>query len=139
MGVVLRTELSGAQWAALVLLTGGTMCAEKVDWSDIGFRETEHGWTLNATEEQASFVLGASVLAVCACLSGLASVYTERILKAAHVEASIFASHSHMAFHSLLATALPGFLGLRPLPTLDVAPTWPLVLVVLNDAFNGLL
>jgi len=128
---ILNKKITHAQWIAVVLLTFGVALGQ---------------WRNGALVADEPFV-PVLLMLVNSCLSALAAVYTEKIIKA-HSNASltIYATNVHMAAHTLVISTCANVLRANIWEAAEpvVPPALPLLgpltlLALCNEAVNGVM
>mmetsp|Transcript_14323 Transcript_14323/g.39291 ORF Transcript_14323/g.39291 Transcript_14323/m.39291 type:complete len:314 (-) Transcript_14323:97-1038(-) len=128
--LLMGKHLTALQWAAMVLLTVGVAVGQ--------LREStsQDGPGLPAEAP----LLPALVMLLNSCLSALAAVYTERVLKAQQsATLSIFATNLHMASHTLLVNLAKACISDAPVLAHPGSLGWRTWAAMGNEAVNGIL
>mmetsp|Transcript_64205 Transcript_64205/g.187868 ORF Transcript_64205/g.187868 Transcript_64205/m.187868 type:complete len:316 (-) Transcript_64205:162-1109(-) len=130
--LLLGRSLTALQWAAMVLLTVGVALGQHRDSSG-----TAGSLSLADLEVPLVPVL---IMLANSCLSALAAVYTEKVLKAQQsASLSIFATNLHMALHTLLVNLAKASVCEAPVLTHPGSIGWRTWAALGNEAVNGIL
>lgn len=127
--MLLARGLTPVQWVAMVMLTLG-----------VGLGQHRVGSGSLSLDGAAVPLLPALIMLTNSCLSALAGVYTEKVLKARQsASLSIFAMNLHMAFHTLLLNSVKACIWQAPALASPRAIGWRTWAALLNEAVNGIL
>lgn len=132
--LLLGRHLTAMQWAAIVVLTAGVALGQHRD--EGGAANGSSG--LPAASEVP--LVPVLIMLLNSCISALAAVYTEKVLKARQsASLSIFATNLHMASHTLLVNLAKACVSEAPVLTHPGNLGWRTWTALGNEAVNGIL
>eukprot|EP00418_Pyrodinium_bahamense_P052356 CAMPEP_0179164686 /NCGR_PEP_ID=MMETSP0796-20121207/80849_1 /TAXON_ID=73915 /ORGANISM="Pyrodinium bahamense, Strain pbaha01" /LENGTH=326 /DNA_ID=CAMNT_0020867187 /DNA_START=14 /DNA_END=994 /DNA_ORIENTATION=+ len=141
--MLLARGLTPVQWVAMVMLTLGVGLGQhRVGSGPTSRRPQYDAAPLGSLSLDGAAVplLPALIMLTNSCLSALAGVYTEKVLKARQsASLSIFAMNLHMAFHTLLLNSVKACIWQAPALASPRAIGWRTWAALLNEAVNGIL
>mmetsp|Transcript_36773 Transcript_36773/g.114457 ORF Transcript_36773/g.114457 Transcript_36773/m.114457 type:complete len:326 (-) Transcript_36773:35-1012(-) len=140
--LLLGRVLTVPQWAALVLLTVGVALGQRRDdgGAAAAGAAASGGSPSRPAAEEAVSLVPAAIMLLNSCISALAAVYTEKVLKARQsVSLSIFATNLHMASHTLVVNLARACVSGAPVLAFPSSLGWRTWAALGNEALNGIL